>query len=110
MKKLLFALAQKMEPGIIQNIILRLSSKTPKMFVTLQLYSAGIASVIAAIIGALETHQIPDFKYEVLVITGLKFLAALTAGIAASMSLHTSDSAIHNQSNAPQFGPQPDAS
>lgn len=100
MKQLFASIASKMEPGIIQNIIARLASKTPKMFKMLQLYCGGIALVLATTIGVLTNHQIPDFNHEGLVITVLQFLAALIAGIAASCSLHTEDSSLHKQSNA----------
>lgn len=100
MKQIFCKIAAKMQPGIVQNIISRLASKTPKMFKILQLQAAGIAIVIAAVIEALETHQVPDFKYEAIVLVILKFLAAVIAGIAASCSLHTEDSSLHQQTNA----------
>ena len=108
MKKLLFNLASKLEPSIIQNILLRLSSSTPKMFKLLQVYSVGLAAILGVIMEVLTNHEIPDFKYENLVIMALKGIALVIAGAGASMSLHTTDSAIHNQSNAPEFGPQPE--
>lgn len=114
MKKLFANIASKMEPGIIQNIIARLASKTPKMFQLLQLYCGGIALMLGAIIEALTTHEIPDFNHEGVVIAVLQFLAALIAGIAASCSLHTEDSSLHQQSNnmdvvnsKSPIGPQP---
>lgn len=54
--------------------------------------------VLAAIIEALSNHQIPDFKYENIVITILQFAAVLIAGIGVSMSLHTDDKEVHNES------------
>lgn len=91
MKKLLCIIATRMEPGLVQNIIGRLGSKSPALFVTIQKYSATVIGVLGIVIGAMETHQIPDFANENYVVYGLSFLAAIFTGIGGGASLATTD-------------------
>lgn len=100
MKKIIGTIAAKMEPGIIQNLLARIASKTPKMFADMQLYGVAIAGILAIIIEAMQKHTVPDFSGEDMVILGLKFFSAMLIAAAGSLSLHTEDSSLHQQSNA----------
>ena len=90
MKKLLCILATKMQPGLVQNIIGRLGSKSPKLFITIQKNCAVIISALTAVLGAVETDtiQVPH-KTAVLIVLG--FFIALFTGIGGGAALTTTD-------------------
>lgn len=91
MKKLLCIIATRMEPGLIQNIIARLGSNSPALFVTIQKYAVVISSILGIILGSMVTHKIPDFRYENYAIMADKFLIALFLGIGGGAALPTTD-------------------
>ncbi len=91
MKKLFCIIATKMQPSLVQNIIGRLGSKTPKLFRLIQLYSAIIIAVLVAAYEALSTHQVPDFPHEQLACNVLQFAIALFTGIGGAAALPTTD-------------------
>ena len=91
MKKLLCIIANKMAPSFAQSIIARLASKTPKTYILMQNYSASIIAIIGISITAIETHQIPDFKYESAVVYILGLIAAIFAGIGGAAATTTTD-------------------
>jgi hypothetical protein len=90
MKKILLVLAKKMQPSIVQNIIGRLGSDTPKLFKAIQNYCAIIIVVLTAALGAIQGGEI-TVPHSIGISFALTFLIALFGGIGGASALPTSD-------------------
>ncbi len=91
MKKILVSIAGKMEDSFIKQIILRLSSNSPAFFKKMRNWSAAIGAVLGSAVAALQTHSVPDFKYENIILIVLQFMTAFFAGVAVTASTPSTD-------------------
>lgn len=90
-KVLLCTIASKMDESFVQNIIARLGSKSPAMFVKIQKICLKIVGVTATYTTLDQSGVIPAFPNKVVYSAIIGAIGVLCLGIGGGASLPTTD-------------------
>lgn len=96
-KNLLCTIASKMDESTVQNILARLGSKSPALFVRIQKVCLKIVGITGLWTTADQMGVIPAFQNKVIVSAIIGAIGVLALGIGGGASLPTTDPKLISQ-------------